>query len=242
MANEKIGYFNLTTDGASAVVRVLHTSVETIESADTHWVESAEGKKKCVKCLGDGCPVCATNAMITSRIYVHLFDYTDGTEKVWTRTDKILPQLKEVQDAWGKLHDCVLKITRVGDNFPKYTVTVQNPNMYEAVDSELIDKKIAYRFYMTRSADELREFITTGVMPEHKSNFVPKDEYFKNKNNQQAQTAQSAGAKPSYSTAQSTQTPKIDFAKAAQKVKTADVKVDDDVFSDPFLVKPSRRV
>lgn len=242
MANDKIGYFNLSTDGASAVVRILHTGVDTIESVDTHWIESAEGNKKCVKCLGAGCPVCATAAMTTNRIYIHLYDYTDGTDKVWARTDKILSQLKEVQDAWGKLCDCVVKITRVGTNFPKYTMTVQNSKMFVDVNPELINKNIAYRFYMTRSADELKEFLTTGVMPVHKSNFVPKDEYFKAKetdsNSTYAQKAGTFNAQPK---------PQSKFPSnntMHQENTTPPVKKtsNEGVFSDPFLVKPSRRV
>lgn len=246
MSNDRIGYFNLAEEGNSAIVRVLHSTVDTIEAGDTHWVETAEGKKKCVKCTGAGCPICASGSPITSRVYIHLYDYTDNTEKVWNRTDKIIPQLKEIQDAWGNLSECVIKITRLTKDFPKYSITVQNAKMFEAVDTELVDQKVAYRFYSTRSNEELSEFLKTGVMPEHKSTYVPKDEYFKNKNNNQS--TGNATYTPKTTTAtnfnqQSSKTApfKPDFVSATTKVVQSKPS-NDDVFSDPFMVKPSRRV
>lgn len=231
MENDRLGYFNLNEEGESAIVRILHSSTDTIESADMHWVETASGKKKCVKCTGEDCPVCVTGSPITHKIFIHLFDYSDNTEKVWSRTDKILPQLNEVAEAWGNLAECVVKITRLKKEFPTYSITVQNAKMYEAVSPDLIDKKIAYRFYVTRSNDELSEFLSTGIMPEHKSTYVPKEEYFKNKDAQQSSQPKSS--------AQTYQKP---VAKPAVKASTPTNNPSASDFTDPFAVKPSRRV
>lgn len=183
-----INYFNLQKDGDNAIIRLLYTSTSKIEKSSSHWIALANGKKKCVKCIGDGCPLCASGSLKQERLYVHLFDYTDNKEKVWSRTDKILPQLVEVESAWGNLSNCVLKITRVGDNFPKYTITVQNPQMFAQVNPSWIDESIAYRMYCTRSKEEIEQFLATGVLPDHvkqdnsqysasQSQAIPKSQY-----------------------------------------------------------------
>lgn len=183
--NYQIGFFNLNKDNDSAIIRILHSSVSTIESANIHLV-NVNNKKKSIKCINTDniqCPLCAENVAILNRIYIHLFDYTDNKEKIWSRTDKILPQLKEIENNWGNLSNCVLKITRIGNDFPKYTIGLLNPSSYPQVQNTLIDNKLAYRFYLTRSADELNTFINTGVLPDHikkqnqsNQSYVPKSE------------------------------------------------------------------
>ena len=55
--SRQIEFFNLNNDGDSAIVRLLHSKVETIESASIHRI-SVDGKYKNVKCTGEGCPIC----------------------------------------------------------------------------------------------------------------------------------------------------------------------------------------
>ena len=188
MAENVIEYFNLMKKDDSAVVRILHTSVKTIEQSDVHFIDVG-GKKKSVKCNGEGCRICKTvgdspREKASHRIFIHLWDYTDNKEKVWSRTDKILPQLETLENDWGNLNDCVVRITRDTDEFPKYSINVMPAKNYAVAGGDLVDQKIAYRFYMTRSNEELDEFYKTGTMPSHKSTYVSKEEYFKNKNNQ----------------------------------------------------------
>ena len=170
-------FFNLKEDKSSAIVRLLHTSPETIESINTHRVKLGD-KFVRVKCLGEAdCPLCEEGEP-DKRIYIHLFDYTDNIEKVWDRTDKILPQLEKLFTAWHPLNSAVVKITRIGNEFPKYFVEPQNPLGYADVDSNLIDKPVAKRFSFSRNADELKIFMETGNFPERKE-YIPKNEYNK---------------------------------------------------------------
>lgn len=179
----QISYFNLNKDGDSAVVRLLHTSVKTIERTFVHTV-NIDGKKRTVKCCGEGCPLCgASKSSAFDRIFIHLIDYSDGAEKVWSRTPVILSQLSELEASWGDLSALVLKITRVGNEFPKYTLMRMPPQTFPPVDKSLVDKNIAYRFYMHRSVEELNRFLSTGVMPPHENKgYVSKEEYFKRMN------------------------------------------------------------
>ena len=171
-------FFNLINDGDTAVVRLLHSSTDTIEVADTHRMKVG-GKTKRIKCVGDGCPLCAEGES-EKRIFIHLWDYTDAKEKVWDRTDKIIPQLVQLQQSWNPLSSAVIKITRKGTEFPKYEIEVQNPMNYENTSLDLIDKKVAKMFYMNRSSDDIKTFLSSGEFPEKKA-YISKEEYAKSK-------------------------------------------------------------
>ena len=181
-------FFNLVRDGDSAVVRILNTDVSKMEIKDIHFVDVG-GKKKTLACLGkDNCPLCDNSTPVT-RLFVHLWDYTDNEEKVWSRTpnENFLNSLRDVVDSWGNLCDCVIKITRNGDNFPKYSITVLNPNKYPMPDKQFeiaIDGNVAYRCSTYRSSEELAEFVRTGYLPDHvktQTAWIPKEEWVKRK-------------------------------------------------------------
>lgn len=177
-------YFNLNNDGDNAVVKILHTSTKTIESIISHKVE-VDGKKRRVRCLGENCPLCKSNQQPDNRIYVHLFDYTDNREKVWERTDKILPQLESIEKSWGPLNSAVVRITRKGNEFPKYTIDTLNPMQYTQEIVGKVDEPIAKYYSMNRKAEDIETFMSTGKFPEKKP-YVPKSEYFKAKQQEEA--------------------------------------------------------
>ena len=206
-------YFNLKADGDSAIVRLLHTDVSTIETVKSHRV-TVDGKKRRVKCLETNCPLCNSGNVAEDRIYVHLFDYIDNMEKVWERTDKIIPQLVTLQNSWNPLSSAVIKITRKGNEFPKYDIEVQNPMNFQAVANDLIDKPLGRLYSMKRTAEEIDTFLTTGAFPERKP-FVSKEEYAKMKAEEKA--AFQAG----------------DTTMATSQV--ANKPQDEDPFDDPFM-------
>jgi hypothetical protein len=177
MAEDRILYFNLNNEGDNATVRLLHKSVSSIKSAMLHTLD-IDGKRKAIKCLGEGCPICSQKGEEPfKRVFIHLYDYTDNTEKVWSRTDKILPQFDEIEKNWGDLSDCVVNIKRLQKEFPKYDVTTVNPKQFADVNPELIDKDVSYRFYMTRSAEDINQYFATGIMPpKNKQAYTPKEE------------------------------------------------------------------
>lgn len=174
-------YFNLKADGDNAIVRLLHSTTSTIEKVVSHRAE-VDGKPRRIRCVGEGCPLCDKGSPDT-RIYVHLFDYTDNKEKVWERTDKILPQFEKLQTSWNPLSSAVIRITRKGNEFPKYDIEVLNPTSYADVDKSLVDQQIAKFYSMNRKAEEIQEFLNTGKFPERKP-FVSKEEYYKQKNSE----------------------------------------------------------
>lgn len=209
--NNRPAMFNLERAGQSATVRVLHSSVSTIEAATTHWVQDpTTGKKRSFKCVSDGCPMCDRGIGALTKVYIHLWDYTDNQEKVWVRTDKIIPQLLTVQNSWGNLSDCVVTITRNTDQFPTYNVMPVNAASYPPVPGELVDKRVSFMYYMTRSKDELNTYFTTGVLPAHTTTpFIPREQYIQQmKGSSNPQQMQPGITTPvQQSAAQSTATP-----------------------------------
>lgn len=184
----RIEYFNLNNDGDTAVVRLLHTTTQTIESSGVHWIEEG-GKKHQVKCLDTDCPLCKAGNSKTDRIFIHLFDYTDNKEKVWSRTDRIISQLQSIVTDWGDLSSCVLRLTRKGKEFPRYEISVLNANQYAPVDKSMIDQKVSYRFYKTRDAKALEQYLATGVLPQRETTYIPREEYLKQKQQEVAKQA-----------------------------------------------------
>lgn len=178
-------------DKQSAVIRILSTSVDKIERGGIHSITCSNGEKKRVRCLGKNCPLCAAGNQASERLFVHLWDYTDNTEKIWNRTanTKFLNSLKAVEADWGPINEAVIRITRDGEQFPKYDVSAINPKQYADVDNDLIDKEVAWMCSTYRSADELDEFLKTGVLPPHvkkkkedSKQYVSKEEWQKQQN------------------------------------------------------------
>lgn len=181
----ELDFFRLDNAGDTMNARIMHKSTDTIEVYDMHPIMSG-GKRMRVKCLGDGCPLCAVGVDKISRIFIHLYDY--GTQKhlIWDRTDKIMGKLKEIEGDWGGLNAVPVRITRDNGEFPTYTVDVLPPQKFPPVD-ESLDEKVSWRCGTYRSKEEMEEFLNTGVMPKHKKredNYTPKKtEYFTPKTN-----------------------------------------------------------
>ena len=160
--------FKLAKAGDSANVRFLHSSKDTIEVVKTHWVQKGDTWKH-FKCLGENCPACEYGNAARERAYIRLFNYDTNEVEVWDRTNnkKFMDSLAQISDDWGGLNATAMKIFRESDEFPTYTVTSLPPNKYPPT-SVAIDEKIAYRMVGSRSAEDIKEFLATGVMPQKK--------------------------------------------------------------------------
>ena len=244
MNSNQISFFNLN-DGESAVIRILSTTVAKIERKDVHVVNIA-GKKKSINCLGSKCPLCSQAGMaISERLYVHLWDYTDNSEKVWNRTtnEKFMQMLADIERDWGDLSECVIRVTRSGRDFPSYTLDILNASKYAPVDKSLINTNVAYRFSLYRSADELNQFISTGVLPEHKKSqssgqpWLPKSEWIKQQNAKKEEAAADE-ARKAYEAASSKIDSSVSSSKCNNTCESCDNVADfedDDQFIDPFI-------
>ena len=157
--------FKLTKAGDSATVRFLHTSVNTIEKVFTHWVQKGDTWKH-FKCVGENCPACLSGNQAKERAYIRLFNYDTNEIEIWDRTanNKFLNSLVDVEKEWGGLNATAIKVTRESDDFPTYALSPCPPNKYTIPNVE-VDEKIAYRMVGNRSAEDIKTFLTTGIMP-----------------------------------------------------------------------------
>lgn len=197
MANDnKLGFLNLKNHGDTATIRVLHSTPDTIEVENTHWINFSDGTHKSVKCVGDGCPLCASKVSVNKRAYVHVLDLGDMQEKVWVRPVSMVDELRKGFDYYKTLTGLNLVIQR--DNSGQYPVQriINATETNAPLNNDLVDKKVAYRCFVSRTVEELQQFLTTGQMPEHKKNFVPKEQYKANKQSHAPQNAQNAPYSP----------------------------------------------
>lgn len=175
-------YFNLN-DGQTAVVRILSSTVDNIETGGIHTIET-QGKRRKVKCLTKNCPLCESGNEASTRLFVHLWDYTDNKEKVWNRTnnESFVKSLKLVEEDWGNIGSSVIRITREGSDFPKYNVIAINPKSYADMPEDLYDTDAGWMCATYRSAEEMAEFLKTGILPDHvkktpEREWLPKEEW-----------------------------------------------------------------
>lgn len=166
-----IEFFDLATAGQSANVRLLYTTTQSLTSVITHRINNA-GKTKRVKCLGENCPCCKAGIPQETRLVLHLYDYTDGKEKIWNRTNnqKFVQAIADIEQSWGNLCDIPLRITRESQEFPTYAVTPLPPQQFPKIEGLEINKDCSFRMGLYRSASELEEALRTGVVPPHVKN------------------------------------------------------------------------
>lgn len=181
--SRQIRYFSLSKSEnntpSTANVRILHTNVDTIEKVKVHAI-MLNDKQKFVKCVEENCPLCNGKIAVSNKAYIHIFDYADNIDKVWVRPISQIADLQNLQNMYGDISSFVVTITR-DDNAGRYPVYRIMPRMdsvkFSEVTKELIDEKVAYRFFLTRSAEEIQQYMNTGVMPERAKKFVSKQQY-----------------------------------------------------------------
>ena len=102
---------------------------------------------------------------------------------------------------------------------------------------------MAYRFSLYRSADELNQFISTGVLPEHKKSqssgqpWLPKSEWIKQQNAKKEEAAADE-ARKAYEAASSKIDSSVSSSKCNNTCESCDNDADfedDDQFIDPFI-------
>lgn len=161
--------------GEEAVVRFLYTEVEKIPIVKVHTVPiQVNGKtmSQQYKCNGDKCPLCEKYSKEEYIRVLALYDYTDNTVKCWKTANRtLINNIAESQIDWCKpINNLVFKIKRDTDEYGSYSISIMPEKNYPYPNGELevgLDEDVSYRFGMYRSADEMKEYLTTGVMPKH---------------------------------------------------------------------------
>ena len=182
---QKVGYFKLSNDGDSTLVRFAYKDKSEFEIATVHVVE---GYKRVV-CLRDAkdpvtkCPLCEAGEKLYNKFYVKLIEYTKdengnivATPKIWERPAGFAQTLDSLCTEYGgALSDHIFKIKRrgaKGDTNTTYDVMYANPELYKESVGYVKDFSAFENFdlsrhsYYVKSFEEIAEYCETGKFPE----------------------------------------------------------------------------
>lgn len=189
--NFQVKFFSLKNDGDEAIVRIMHDSINDFDILTTHQI-SEDGKYRGrVSCLRtprediSKCPLCAANAPVQQRMYIHLIQYVqDETGKivpqaaVWERSVSYANQIKSYIDSYGPMSDVICKIVRHGrpgdqqtryDIIPNLNKQVYRDDIYVKDMSLFGDYSALGNAVQERTFDELSTYVKTGHMPQRQA-------------------------------------------------------------------------
>lgn len=113
------GKFVLQNDKDVADVIFLYRSTKDVLVADTHYIKSADYSGY-VHCNGRGCPACANNIRVQTKLFIPLYVLSINGNPVneiqfWDRTSRFEPQLQsDVFSKFPNPSEFVWRITRQG--------------------------------------------------------------------------------------------------------------------------------
>lgn len=144
------GMFLLKDDGDFADVVFLYRSVDDVLVADTHYIKSADYSGY-VHCCGRGCPACAKNIRVQSKLFIPLYVIEDDEIRFWDRTMRFEPQLSnDVFRHYPNPSEFVFRITRhgkSGDINTTYDISVVGKNTVKSYDEILAGSNAVFPNY-----------------------------------------------------------------------------------------------
>lgn len=125
------GLFLLRNDGDFADVVFLYQGIDDVLVADTHYIKSPEYSGY-VHCCGRGCPACAKNIRVQTKLFIPLYNIQAQEIQFWDRTIRFEPQLhQDVFTRFPNPSEYVFRITRhgaAGDINTTYEITAIGRN------------------------------------------------------------------------------------------------------------------
>ena len=172
------GFFSLKNDKETAEVRFLYNSAEDVEGYTVHEVE-VDGKRRYVNCLRtnynspiDECPFCKARKHQIAKLFVPMFNETEGQVQVWERGKKFYSQLSSMLSRYDRepIVAQVFEIERNGK--PRDTQTnygiYRLDRDYPTDDTTLEDfeiPNIVGSFVLDKSADDMEYYLENGCFP-----------------------------------------------------------------------------
>lgn len=185
----RVGYFYLSDDKTTAIVRFDVSSGEDLVIADVHNVKVGDRWRN-VACLRDSdsepwnkCPLCEHNIKTRStKVFVRMLEYVYEDNKVvakpvvWTRYKGFADELIRDLNDYGDLRDCLFKVTRIKENGKtSYDVKYQPDKGIYTEEAGYVKDFSAFKNFMVnkhsfmeRTFDELKAFVETGEMASRK--------------------------------------------------------------------------
>lgn len=182
-----VEFFTLKNDGDEAIVRIMHDSTADFDIMSCHNVKVGDKYRK-VNCIRDprepidNCPLCANNAPIQQRFFIHMIQYDKDAQGnvtpkgvVWERTaGEYGTKLKTLIESYGPLSDCIFKIKRngkAGDMGTTYEImyappTIYRPDLYPKVPEIFANYSACGTVVIDRPYEDIVQFVATGAFPE----------------------------------------------------------------------------
>lgn len=125
------GFFRLPNDKDYADVVFLYSSDADVLVASAHYIKSADYSGY-VHCPGAGCPACAKNIRVQTKLFIPLYNLTTDKIEFWDRTMRFEPQLhSDVFTNFPNPSEIVFRVTRhgaAGDVNTSYEITAIGRN------------------------------------------------------------------------------------------------------------------
>lgn len=185
----RVGYFYLTDDKPTAIVRFNISSTEDIMLVDVHNVNVGKTFRN-IACLRENdneswqkCPLCEHSIKTrTTKVFVEMLEYVYEDNKVvakpvtWSRYKSFADELVRDLNDYGDLRECLFKITKIKSNGRvSYDVKYQPEKGIYTEDAGYVKDFSAFNnflmnkhSYMERTYEELKTFVETGELATRK--------------------------------------------------------------------------
>ena len=160
------GLFLLKNDGDYADVIFMYRDENDVLVADTHYIKSSDYSGY-VHCCGRGCPACGKGIRVQTKLFIPLYNITDGAVQFWDRTMRFEPQLsKDVFAKYPNPSEFVFRITRhgvAGDVNTTYEIVAVGKNTFKSYSQILADNGLSSPDYYNNICKEM----TPGELRSH---------------------------------------------------------------------------
>lgn len=163
-------FFQMKNDGDIEKVNILYETIDDVECHSLHKVK-VNGRDRWVECLREvgneveACPLCASGSKIALRVFVPL--YVNGQVQFWERGKSFVDDLKSYCNRYKPLCGMNFEIERQGEKGntqTKYQFFPLEKNGKTLKDFPEVPE-VPDQFLLTKTADELYDFLDTGIMP-----------------------------------------------------------------------------
>lgn len=164
------GFFKLSNDKDTALVRLMYNSAEDVEGFAVHEVE-VDGKRRLVNCLRaynepiENCPFCAEGKKISAKVFLFLYDIDAEEIKIWERGKTILSKIASLGARYNPLVSMPFEIERVGKSGDTNTKYEFYPTQSDDLTLEDLPEvpEILGTIVLDKTFDEMEEYLATGT-------------------------------------------------------------------------------
>lgn len=173
--------FLLRNDGDSADVIFLYRNSDDVLVADTHYIKSSNYSGY-AHCCGIGCPACQKNIRVQSKLFIPMYNISEGKIQFWDRSMRFEPQLqKDVFEMYPDPCKYVFRITRhgaAGSIDTTYEIQAVATNTVKSFDDILSEAKTSYPECYSEvcrelSASEMSAMLNSSASSEDLSDYKP---------------------------------------------------------------------